>query len=55
MSRHLDCEYLGQDPKTLKHVVREQLYPEARGWVEHEFETEAAARSWVEALKSETT
>jgi len=53
MSRYLDCEYLGIDKQTGRHVVREQLYPEARGWLEHEFESEAAAYAWLEMLRME--
>lgn len=47
---YYDCEYLGKDPHTGKFVVKEQLYPEARGWREHEFESEAEALAWLESL-----
>lgn len=53
MSRFFDCLYAGIDLETLKHIVREQLYPEVRGWIEHEFETETAALNWLAELKSE--
>ena len=45
----IDCEYLGLDEQTGKFVVKETLFPEARGWLEHEFETEAEALAWLDA------
>lgn len=45
----LDCEFLGRDEHTGKFVVKEQLFPEARGWLEHEFETKAEALAWLDA------
>lgn len=45
----LDCEFLGRDEQTGKFVVKEQLFPEARGWFEHEFDTEAEALAWLDA------
>ena len=44
-----DCVYVGVDPVTGRHVVREQLYPEARGWIEHEFATQDEALAWLQA------
>lgn len=49
MIRAMDCEYAGVDARG-RHVVREQLYPESRGWVEHYFESEDAARRWIADL-----
>lgn len=54
MSRYFDCKYIGIEPKSGKHIVKEQLYPEARGWLEHEFGSEREALKWLEGLKSET-
>ena len=49
--RYQDCDYVGQDPCTRKFTVREQLYPEVRGWIEHEFETEGEALRFLEGLR----
>ena len=54
MSRYFDCIYIGIDPQTGKHVVKEQLFPEARGWLEHEFNNQTEALKWLEDLKTET-
>ncbi len=45
------CYFMGRDPNSGKFVVKEELYPEARGWIEHEFETEQLALDWLETLK----
>ena len=47
-----DFEYLGRDPMTGRWVVKEQLYPEVRGWLEHEFTTEQQALGWMKRLRS---
>ncbi len=38
-----DCEYVGYCEKTNKFIVHEQLYPESRGFIVHEFDTEEEA------------
>jgi hypothetical protein len=50
-SRYYDCAFIGQDKHSGRFVVREQLYPEARGWKEHEFESEAEAKEWLEQVR----
>jgi hypothetical protein len=45
-----DCKFIGRDPITRKFVVREELYPEARGWLEHEFDTEEDALAFLDSL-----
>ena len=49
-SRLQDCEFTGRDSQTGRYIVREQLQPEAREFVEHTFDTEAEALSWLERL-----
>lgn len=46
--RKEDCTYIGLDTLTGKYIIREQLFPESRGWLEHTFDTEEEA---VAALK----
>ena len=41
----------GLDNFMAKHIVTEQLYPESRGWVEHEFESEEDAMEWLKNLR----
>ncbi len=53
MARAMDCEYAGFDAALKKYIVREQLYPESRGWIEHAFDTEAQAREFIAALKTD--
>lgn len=50
MARAMDCEYAGYDAALKKFIVREQLYPESRGWIEHPFDTEDEARAWMAGL-----
>lgn len=48
--KYSDCKYLGFDPASGHYIVQEQLYPEARGWLEHEFPTAEKALAWLDKL-----
>lgn len=49
MTKAIDCEYAGYDKASGKFHVHEQLYPESRGFIVHEFDSEEAARAWLES------
>lgn len=50
-----DLSYIGSDPRTGKHIVNEQLYPESRGWKVHEFDTEQSAREFIDKTPEKET
>ncbi|GEM_PF-3380132 len=50
MIEKYDCFYAGLCPLTGRHCVREQLYPESRGWRERLFGTKEDALAWMAAL-----
>jgi len=52
--KYADCKYLGLDPESGHYIVQEQLYPEARGWLEHEFPTAEKALAWLNSLPRST-
>lgn len=43
-----DLDFQGFNPRTGQWEVREQLYPESRGWITHAYATEAEARLFAE-------
>jgi hypothetical protein len=51
VTKAIDCEYAGFDEASGKFQVHEQLYPESRGFIVHEFESEADALAWLKNLK----
>jgi hypothetical protein len=50
MIKSIDCEYNGYDDASKKFHVHEQLYPEARGFIVHEFNSEKEALDWLNSL-----
>jgi hypothetical protein len=48
--RKYDCEYKGFDEKKQKFIIHEQLYPESRGYLVHEFGTEKEMIEWMKKL-----
>lgn len=47
MTTSYDFTYEGYCSIVRKYVVREQFYPECRGWLNHQFDTEVQARAWL--------
>jgi hypothetical protein len=52
MVKWWDCVYAGYDEAAGAYHVHEQLYPEARGFIVHEFKSEQDAKAWLEELKA---
>lgn len=52
MIRAIDCSYVGMDRYTKKYIVREELYPESRGWIDHQFDNENEAQAWLKKLEN---
>lgn len=52
-NRAVDCEYIGYDALSGKYHIHEQLYPEGRGFLVHEFDSEKDAMEWLEKLSVE--
>lgn len=44
--------YWGWDEDMQKFVVKEQLYPESRGWIEYAFDSEDEALDWLSSPKT---
>lgn len=49
MPNYYDLEYVGYDESAGCYHVHEQLYPETRGFIVHEFPTEVEALSWMQS------
>ncbi len=52
MIKAVDCSYIGYDEHTKKYHIHEQLYPESRGFIVHEFDSEEEAMEWIRQLQS---
>lgn len=53
LASRFDFTCIGLDPSTNTYHVHEQLYPEARGFLVHEFASEAEANAWIEAQNAD--
>jgi hypothetical protein len=52
-NRAVDCTFVGYDKASGKYHIHEQLYPEARGFLVHEFNHEKEAIEWLQTLSTE--